>query len=116
MRIEIRENGQAAAQTGAGAAAMRVDAPAAAGTPPAGGAKQGAVERYRIYGYTAEGERWDLAVDDVFVFKCPCCGCVLRVEPDGTVILFRTLDDLISHLKRESEAGERIVKIVVERW
>ncbi|MEM4853305.1 MAG: hypothetical protein QXQ60_07045 [Thermofilum sp.] len=114
MGMEIGKNGQASPQTGAGREAMSAAAPAAAGTPPAGGARQGAVERYWIYGFTSSGEKWDLAVDDVFVFKCPCCGCILHVETDGTVTSFETLQDLIKRLIEKAE--EEIVKVVVERW
>ncbi|MEM4454984.1 MAG: hypothetical protein QXT28_09755 [Thermofilaceae archaeon] len=74
------------------------------------------VKRYRIYGVDSEGNEWTLAADDRFVFRCPCCNCVILVEADE-VRAYRTLDDLIYVLKREAmEEGAEIVDVYVEEW
>ncbi|MEM1909570.1 MAG: hypothetical protein QXH81_09240 [Thermofilaceae archaeon] len=73
------------------------------------------VKRYRIYGVAEDGE-WTLAADDRFVFRCPCCNCVIMVEGED-VHAYRTLDDLIFALKREAaEEGVIITDVYVEEW
>ena len=74
------------------------------------------VKRYRIYGVDSEGREWTLAADDRFVFRCPCCNCIIMVEGED-VYAYRTLDDLIYALKREvAEEGAKIVDVYVEEW
>ncbi|MEM1930304.1 MAG: hypothetical protein QXH81_10065 [Thermofilaceae archaeon] len=126
MEIGNEMNKQAAAPAGAGAAAMRVDAPAAAGTPPAGGAKQGAVVRGRVERLVivmrgSDGDEWIAAGEETIVFACPGCGSVFTVERDGTVTVFLSIDDLIQDLIAEwnlllEDEGVRVVEVRVERW
>ncbi|MEM1929973.1 MAG: hypothetical protein QXH81_08405 [Thermofilaceae archaeon] len=104
---------------------MRVDAPAAAGSPPAGDAKQGAVkervERIVIIARGSDGEEWIMAGEETIVFRCPRCGSVFTVERDGTVTFYHSLGALIEELTDEwnfllRDEGVTVVEVKVERW